>query len=120
MLRGADGAPLPPAAAPAFSNRLPPSAPANQAALTAVAEAAVPPPVVALYGPWLTAQLAIARAQFLMELASVRDCWKATDKSTGERRAACETMQKMLVVAKGGWLYSAPQRALIAALQRLR
>lgn len=84
VVKGSDGVALQIPALPTFSNALPPSHADNQACMDYISDVAVPPPLVELYGPWLTAQLAIARAGFLVQLGSVRDCWKLTDKATGE------------------------------------
>jgi len=88
VVRAADGAPIPQPRPPPFDSRLPPGAAPNVACAAFIAENALHEAVAALYGPWLAAQLANARAEFLLQLASVREFWRGTDRLTGEPRTA--------------------------------
>lgn len=87
--RGEDGAPLPAAPpVPPLRNDALPGEPSNRATLTHLGEAALPPSLERLYGPWLCAHLDLARAGLLMRAGAVPNQWKATDWRTGERVVA--------------------------------
>ncbi len=59
-----------------------PGAAVNQAVLQLVAVGPLPGPLAELYGSWMEARLALARADFLQGLARVPNLWSATSPAT--------------------------------------
>lgn len=85
VLKNEDGTVLSiPPVAP-LDARLLPGDPANKPAIGVISDGPVPAPVEKLYGPWMVAHLALARASFLQHLGSVPNLWQATSPATGAK-----------------------------------
>ncbi|KAG2453644.1 hypothetical protein HYH02_001857 [Chlamydomonas schloesseri] len=101
VLKDTSGAVVEPIPVLPYDNALLPGEPGNKAALTHIADTPLAPAVEKLYGSWLVAHLALARAQILMLAGGVPNQWRGVDWRTGERTSAPKPASPAKGAAKG-------------------